>query len=74
MSEKYKGLVGRAHLAKESAKEAWSSAKEVGGVNGALQEKVDQYKENVIRKINHGEGDYDHLYRYNAQCDFKKHS
>ncbi len=62
MSEKYKGLVGRAHLAKESAKEAWSTAKE-GGAGQALKAKVDVVKEDVIRKINHGEGDYDHLYR-----------
>ena len=59
MSEKYTGLIGRWHLWKEAAKEKWAGVKEVGGI----KEKTNDLKEEVIRKINHGDDQYDHLYR-----------
>jgi hypothetical protein len=63
MGDKYTGRVGRLHLAKEAVKEKWSSAKEEGGIDHTFREKANQVKEDVIRQINHGEGEYDHLYR-----------
>lgn len=63
MGEKYTSLVGRLHLAKEAVKEKWSATKEEGGISHTLGQKADEVKEKVIRRINHGDGEYDHLYR-----------
>ena len=62
MGDKYTNLIGRFHLAKEAAKEKWSTPKEEGGIAHTIGQRADEAKEKVIRKINHGE-DYDHLYR-----------
>ena len=64
MGEKYTNLIGRFHLAKEAIKEKWSSTKEEGGITHTLEQRADEVKEGVIRRINHGESSYDHLYRY----------
>ena len=63
MGEKYANLVGRVHLVKESIRQKWTSAKEEGGITHTIGTKVDQVKEGVIEKINHGDLTYDHLYR-----------
>ena len=63
MGDKYTNLIGRFHLAKQTIKEKWSSTKEEGGIPHTLGQKADEVKEKVIRKINHGEDSYDHLYR-----------
>ena len=63
MGEQYSSAVGRIHLAKETVKEKWASTKEEGGVAHTLETRVDEAKENVIKLMNHGEGNYDHLYR-----------
>ena len=63
MGEKYANLVGRVHLVKESIREKWASTKEEGGITHTIGTKVDQVKEDVIGKINHGDQTYDHLYR-----------
>ena len=59
MGEKYGSLVGRFHLAKEGLKEKWTEVKETGG----LHAKANEFKEDVIKKMNHGDDQYDHLYR-----------
>jgi hypothetical protein len=59
MGEKYGSLVGRFHLAKESFKDRWSNIKETGGINA----KANEIKEDVIKKMNHGDEQYEHLYR-----------
>ena len=64
MGEKYANLVGRVHLVKESIREKWASTKEEGGITHTIGTKVDQVKEDVIGKINHGDLTYDHLYRF----------
>lgn len=63
MGEKYASAVGRFHLAKESARQKWASTQEEGGVAHTVGARVDEAKERVIKLMNHGEGDYDHLYR-----------
>ena len=63
MGEKYANLVGRVHLIKESIRQKWATAKEEGGITHTIGTKVDQVKEGVIEKINHGDLTYDHLYR-----------
>ena len=65
MGEKYTNLVGRAHIVKESIREKWASTKEEGGITHTIGTRVDQVKEGVIEKINHGHDQsiYDHLYR-----------
>jgi hypothetical protein len=59
MGKKYESLVGRFHLAKEGVKETWADMKE----NGGLPAKANEIKEDVIKKMNHGDDQYDHLYR-----------
>ncbi len=63
MGEKYAGLVGRFHLWKEGAKDRWHSVKEEGGVGDNIKKRTDEIKEDVIRRINHGDEEYDHLFR-----------
>ncbi len=63
MGEKYAGLVGHFHLWKEGVKEKWHSVKEEGGMAHGIKQKTDDLKEEVIRKINHGDEEYDHLFR-----------
>ena len=60
MAEKYGSLVGRFHLAKESLKERWTNVKETGGIHA----KANEMREDVIKKMNHGDEEYEHLYRY----------
>ena len=59
MGEKYGSLVGRFHLAKEGLREKWAEVKESGGLNA----KANEIKEDVIKKMNRGAEEYDHLYR-----------
>lgn len=47
MSEKYKSVVGRYHLAKESLKEKWSDVKE----NGGFQAKANEMKVKNLYEI-----------------------
>ena len=63
MGDKYTNLIGRFHLAKEAVKEKWSSTKEEGGIAHDIGKKADDVREKVICKINHGENNYEHLYR-----------
>ena len=63
MGEKYSATVGRFHLAKEQIREKWASTKEEGGVAHTFVAQADEAKEKVIKIMNHGEGNYDHLYR-----------
>ena len=63
MGDKYTSLIGRFHLAKEAAKDKWSSTKEEGGIAHDIGKKADDVREKVICKINHGENNYEHLYR-----------
>ena len=63
MGERYKGLIGGVHLWKEDIKEKWSGMKEEGGVAESFVKKSGEIKEKVITKINHGDEQYDHLYR-----------
>ena len=63
MSEKYTDVVGRFHLWKESFKEKWSTVREEGGIEDSLRQRTNDIKEDVIRRINHGDDQYDHLYR-----------
>ena len=63
MSEKYAGLIGRFHLWKEGLKEKWGSVKEAGGLEDSLKAKTSELKEEIITKMNHGDEEYDHLYR-----------
>ena len=60
----YAGLVGRFHLWKESAKERWRNLKGEGELEETLKKRADGIKEDVIKKINHGDEEYDHLFRY----------
>ena len=72
-SQKYNSLVGRFHIAKEGLKEKWGTAKEkcenlsekegTGSANGGVKKKANEFKEEVITKINHGDKEYNHLYR-----------
>jgi len=71
MGDKYTNLIGRFHLAKEAAKEKWSSTKEEGGIAHTIGQRADEAKEKVIRKINHGE-DYDHLYRSKTRWELTR--
>ena len=64
MGEKYSSAVGRFHMAKEFVKEKWSSTKDEGGVAHSLAAQANEAKEKVIKLMNHGEGNFDHLYRY----------
>lgn len=57
-SKEYSRLVGPFHLAKESVKESWSKIKD-----GEVQTKAKEFKENVIKKINQNDEQFDHLYR-----------
>ena len=63
MGEKYAGLVGRLHLWKEGAKERWGAVKEEGGLGDNIRRRTDEIKEDVIRRMNHGDEEYDHLFR-----------
>ncbi len=63
MSEKYSGLVGRFHLWKEGVKQRWQGVKEEGGVESVIKNTSGRVKEDLINKINKGDGDYDHLFR-----------
>ena len=63
MSEKYSSLVGRLHLWKEGLKNWWGSVKDEGGIKESVVNKKDQIKNDLINKINHGDQEYDHLYR-----------
>lgn len=63
MSEKYTGLIGRVHLMREAVRERWSKVKEEGGIQDTLRAKTTELKEQAIRTINHGDPDFDHLYR-----------
>lgn len=72
MGEKYSSAVGRIHLAKETVKEKWASTKEEGGVAHTLETRVDEAKENVIKLMNHGEGNYDHLYRRKTRWELTR--
>lgn len=56
--EQYNDMVGKFHLAKEGVKEKWTSFKD-----GQVETKANEFKEDVIRKINKGDEAYDHLYR-----------
>ena len=72
-SQHYNGLVGRFHIAKEGIKEKWGGVKEkcgnlnekevTGSSNGGVKKKAHEFKEEVITKINHGDKEYNHLYR-----------
>ena len=73
-SQQYNSLVGRFHIAKEGIKEKWSSLKEKGkninekepngGNNEGVKKKANEFKEGMSSKINHGDKEYNHLYRY----------
>ncbi len=69
MSEKYTGLIGRLHLWKEGAKERWRDVKEEGGLGDNLKQRTDDLKEKAIRKINHGDEEYDHLFRKKSRWE-----
>ena len=60
--KKYDDTVGRAHLLKEAAKEKWSGWKASAEAAGAVSA-AETVKETVIKKINGGDDQYDHLYR-----------
>ena len=72
--QQYSSLIGRFHIAKETVKEKWGNAKEsCGNVNekdvangggGGMKTAANVFKEDVINKINHGDKEYNHLYRY----------
>jgi len=74
MGEKYTNLVGRAHIVKESIREKWASTKEEGGITHTIGTRVDQVKEGVIEKINHGHDKsiYDHLYRRKTRWELTR--
>jgi len=72
MGEKYANLVGRVHLIKESIRQKWATAKEEGGITHTIGTKVDQVKEGVIEKINHGDLTYDHLYRRKTRWELTR--
>ena len=73
-SQHYNSLVGRFHIAKEGIKEKWGSLKEkgkninekepTGSSNEGVKKKANEFKEGMITKINHGDKEYNHLYRY----------
>ena len=73
-SQQYNSLVGRFHIAREGVKEKWGSWKEKcknvnkkdvnGSSNTGVKKKANEFKEEVITKINHGDKEYNHLYRY----------
>ena len=64
MSEKYEALIGRFHLWKEWIRETWGSVRAEGGVASSLKGKSEEVRENIIKKINHGDDQFDHLYRF----------
>ncbi|TRY68433.1 hypothetical protein TCAL_01367 [Tigriopus californicus] len=72
MSEKYTGLVGRAHLMREAVRERWSKIKEEGGVQDTFRAKTSELKEQAIRTINHGDPDFDHLYRRKTRWELTR--
>ena len=71
--KQYDSNVGRFHIAKETIKEKWGHLKEhcgnlnekelSGGENGAVKNRANELKEKVITRINHGDKEYNHLYR-----------
>lgn len=63
MSEKYTEVIGRFHLWRESLREKWSQVREEGGLEDSLKQKTNELKEKAIRTINHGDPEFDHLYR-----------
>ena len=73
-SQHYNSLVGRFHIAKEGIKEKWGSLKETGkninekeptgSSNEGVKKKANEFNEGMITKINHGDKEYNHLYRY----------
>ena len=72
-SQQYNSLVGRFHIAREGVKERWGSLKEKcknvnekdvnGSSSSGVKKKASEFKEEVITKINHGDKEYNHLYR-----------
>ena len=58
--EQYNDMVGKFHLAKEGVKEKLKDLKDGEG----RATRANEFKEDVIRKINKGDEAYDHLYRY----------
>ena len=72
-SQQYNSLVGKFHIAKEGVKESWGTVKEKcgnlnekevnGSSNGGVKKKANEFKEEVITKMNHGDKEYNHLYR-----------
>ena len=74
-SQHYNKLVGGFHIAKEGIKEKWGTLKEkcqnvnepdVSGSSNSgsgVKQKANEFKEEVITKINHGDKEYNHIYR-----------
>lgn len=65
--KQYDDAVGKFHLAKEGIKEKWSNFKE-----GQAGERANEFKEDVIKKINKGDEAYDHLYRRKDRWELTK--
>ncbi len=63
MASRYSALIGRWHLSKERLKERWADVQEEGGVAAAAKNQVATVAEAAVRKINHGDENYDHLFR-----------
>jgi hypothetical protein len=73
-SQQYNSLVGRFHIAREGVKEKWGSLKEKcknvnkkdvnGSSSNEFEQKASEFKEEMITKMNHGDKEYNHLYRY----------
>ena len=64
MSEKYESLIGRFHLWKEWIREKWDAVRAEGGVANSLMGKSEEVREEIIKKMNHGDDQFDHLYRF----------
>ena len=72
-SQHYNNVTGRFHITKQNIKERWATLKEkcknvnqkeVKGSNSpGVKQKANEFKEEMITKINHGDKEYNHIYR-----------